>query len=1052
MTQGLIGTSLKYRFLAIVLAAVLIVAGTMEMRSMPVDTLPEFAPPYIEVQTEALGLSASEVETLISMNLESLLNGTPWLQTIRSRSVPGLSSLLLIFEPGTDVLRARQLVEERLGVAHNAMPNVSKPPVILQPLSATSRVMMIGLTSKDVSPIALSVLTRWNIRPALMSVSGVANVSVWGMRERQLQVLVDPAELQEKGVTLQQIIETSGNALWVSPLTFLEASTTGSGGWIDTPNQRLGIRHLLPISTAEELAQVVVAGETLRLGEVATVVENHQPLIGDAVLTDVVRPEDAGLILVVEKFPGSNTLEVTRGVEERLNTLRPGLTGIEIDTTLFRPATFLEIAISNLTRTVLITAILLVALLLLLFFDWRAALISIITIPLSILTVAYILYRTGATMNTMVLAGIVVALGVILDDVIVDVDAIKRRLQTAGGSTPAISILAASQEMRSALLYAGLLVVIVTLPILLLEGVSGAFFRPLVISYAVAVAASTLVALLITPALALILYANPRSATGESPLMRWMQRSYGSALTSIIRAPRVALLATLALLIAGLVALPFATRQSMLPTFQEPSVLIQWENPPGTSHPEMTRLTDKVIAELRAIPGVRTATAHVGRAVLSDQISDINAAQIWVSLDPRADHDAVVAAISEVVEGHPGIQHNDHSYLQETLSQVLTGSSKAVVVRVYGPELDVLETQAVKVREALAQIEGITDLEIEAQANMPEIQIEVDLAKAEQFGLKPGDVRRAAATLLAGIEVGNLFEEQKVFEVVVWSKPEVRTSVDSVRNLLIDTPDGGHVRLGEVASVVIASTPNTINREAVSRRIDIGFNVAGRSLSSVMGDVEDRLKNITFALEYHPEVFGEFAEQQNTQRRVAVAAVAALIGMFLILQACFDNWRLALLLFSLLPVALVGGLAAAFLTSRGVISLGSLLGFLMVLGVALRNGILLINSYQRLERESGLLPSEIVLRGSLERGPSIVKTALLLVFALLPLVIFGSIPGSEIAYPMALIVLGGLVTSTLLNLFLLPSLYHLSSKAPQQAPTLTEPVFKTELEGTAPMA
>ncbi|HXV43166.1 MAG TPA: efflux RND transporter permease subunit, partial [Anaerolineae bacterium] len=399
MMRWIIRTSMGIRFLVIILAAVLLVYGFSQLRDMPVDVYPEFDPPLVEVQTEALGLSASEVESLITVPAEAdLLNGVAWLEQIYSESVPGMSSILLVFEPGTDVIRARQMVAERLTQAF-ALPNVSKPPVMLQPLSSSSRVMLVGLSSQELSLIELGVLARWNIKPRLMGVPGVANVAVWGQRERQLQVQVDPVQLQAKDVTLDQIIQTAGEALWVSPLSFLESSTPGTAGFIDTPNQRLSVRHELPISTPEDLAKVAVAGtEGLLLGDVAQVVEEHQPLIGDAGINN-----GLGLLLVIEKFPGANTLEVTQGVEEALEAMRPGLRGVEVDTTIFRPANYIEAAKGNLSMLVLIGAVLVVLVLGAFFFNWRTALISLVAIPVSLVAAAFILYLRGATFNTMLL-------------------------------------------------------------------------------------------------------------------------------------------------------------------------------------------------------------------------------------------------------------------------------------------------------------------------------------------------------------------------------------------------------------------------------------------------------------------------------------------------------------------------------------------------------------------------------------------------------------------------------------------------------------------------
>ena len=402
MIRGIIRTSLSFRFLAIVLAVALIAFGANQLRQMPVDVLPEFSPPFVEIQTEALGLSAEEVEQMITVPMEQdLLAGVAWLDVIRSESVPGLSSVLVYFEPGTDLYRARQMVAERIAQSAVGLPHVSKPPTMIQPLSSASRFMIVGLSSKDLSLIEMSVLARWTIAPRLMGVPGVAHVAIWGNRDRQLQVQVDPEKLQEMGVTLEQVIETTGNALWVSSLSFLEASTPGSGGFIDTPNQRLGVWHVLPIKSPEDLAKVSVDRTAFQLSDVATVVEDHQPLIGDAMVNDT-----SNLMLVIEKLPGMNTLEVTRGIEDALDALRPGFASIDFDSTLYRPAIFIEMAMANLAQAAVIAALLVVLVLGIFFYGWRTALISLVAIPLSLLAALYVLYLREATLNAMVLAGL----------------------------------------------------------------------------------------------------------------------------------------------------------------------------------------------------------------------------------------------------------------------------------------------------------------------------------------------------------------------------------------------------------------------------------------------------------------------------------------------------------------------------------------------------------------------------------------------------------------------------------------------------------------------
>jgi CzcA family heavy metal efflux pump len=1063
MIRWIVEWSMKFRLFVIASSVALIFVGISQLRAMPVDALPEFAPPYVEVQTEALGLSATEVEELITLNQEELLNGTPWLQSIRSTSVPGLSSITLFFQPGTDILRARQLVSERLGLAY-ALPNVAQPPVILQPLSATSRVMMVGLSSKQVSPLQMSVLARWTIRPAMLSVPGVANVAIWGMRDRQLQVQVDPAKMRAHHVTLDQIVATTGNALWVSPLSFLNASTPGSGGWIDSPQQRLEVRHILPISSPKDLAQVNIEGTSLRLGDVATVVEDHQPLIGDNILNI-----DPGLLLVIEKSPGANTLEVTRGVEAKLDELRPGLSGIQIDTTIFRPASFIEMAIGNLTNALLISCLLVVLVLFAFLYHWRAVLISLATIPLSLVAAGLVLYLRGATINTMVLAGLVIAISIIVDDAIIDVENIMRRLRQSrregSDRSTASIILDSSLEMRRPMIYATLIILLSSLPVFFLAGVSGSFFQPLALSYALALLASMAVALTITPALCLLLLRKAPLERRESPLLRWLQHGYSALLGRIIDTPgavslastpngngqtkhskraflAIGVFATSVLALAGLAVMPFLGKP-LLPSFKEPDILIQWESPPGTSYPEMARITTLASRELRSIPGVRNVAANIGRAVLGDQVVDVNSAQLTVSVDPAANYDATMAAIRKVVTGYPGLRSEAQTYLKEKTRQVLTGSSSDIVVRISGPDLGILRSKANEVRQALAQIEGTSDVHTEFQVEQPQVDIQVDLAKAQRYGLKPGDVRRAASTLIAGIEAGSLFEEQKVFQVVVWGMPEMRHSLTSIRELLIDTPNGGTVRLGDVADVRIVPTPNIIQHETVSRRIDVSLNVHGRDPNAVVRDIQQRLSGITFPLEYRAQVLGEYQERLADQWRLLGLGLAAALGIFLLLQAAFASWRLAILAFFMLPSALAGGVLAAFAVGSGI-SLASLVGLLAVFGIAARNGIMLIKHFQHLERHEGEpFGPGLVLRGARERLAPILMTALAAGLALVPLAISGDIPGQEIAHPMAIVILGGLVTSTVLNLLILPALYLWfgSSKvaSPEPYPMRREP-------------
>ncbi len=1020
MIRGIIKQSIRMRYLVIILAVVLMFFGIIQLPEMAVDVYPEFNPPLVEVQTEALGLSATEIEALLTVPMEAdLLNGVAWLENIYSDSVAGLSSILMVFEPGTDPIRARQMVQERLTQSF-ALPNVSTPPTMLQPLSTTSRVMMVSLSSDDLSLIDMGVLARWNIAPRLTGVPGVANVAIWGLREWQLQVQVDPEDLQEKGISLNQVIETTGEALWVSPLSYLESSSPGTAGWIDTPNQRLSIRHELPISSAEDLAKLPVKGTAYTLGEVSQVVEDHQPLIGDAVLKD-----GPGLLLVVEKFPDANTLEVTQGVDAALEAMKPGLTGIDIDSTVFRPANYIELATGNLTTVLLIGAGLLLLVLIVFYWDWRPTLISLVAIPASLIISLLVLYLFGSTINVMLLAGLVVAIAIIVDDAIIDPENIRRRLRLQEGEmeseTKENVIIDAAAEMRSPIIFAILILLLVLLPVFLIQGVSGAFFQPFTMAYSLAMLVAMLVALTLTPALSMILLNNHERRA--SPLVKWLQGGYSAVISGAIKAPRLMYISAAVIVVLGLVAVPFLNI-SLMPTFKQTDLRIQWDAAPGTSRTEMNRIVTQVTEELQAIPGVRNIGAHVGRAITGDQISGINSGEIWVSLDPAAGYDATVIAIQVVVDGYPGLFREVENYQPDRIGQVVAGAQeKDIVVRVYGHEYDVLDSKAEDVQAALSSIDGIADLQVEYLALEPQVEIEVDLDAAERYQLKPGDVRRSTTTLLSGLRVGNLYEEQKVFDVIVWGEPDVRANLTDLENLLIDTPGGGHVRLGEVAEIRIAPTPINIKRDAVSRYIDVTANVVGRSYGAVVADIEGSLENIALPLEYHVELLGDYADQQASLQRTLLFAAVAAIGVILLLQASFWSWHLALAAFITILASLAGGILAALLAG-GEITLGSLFGVLAVLAIAVRFNLVLTRHLQNLDQQEGLeFGPELVVRGAAERLRPVLMTAFAVGFALLPLVVAGPMPGLEILHPMAVVILGGLVTTTLLSLFVMPALY-----------------------------
>jgi CzcA family heavy metal efflux pump len=1025
MMAWLVSLSLRHRVIVVALSVIAVVISWRTLRTTALDVFPEFAPPLVEVQTEAPGLSTSEVEALVTVPLEAALNGVPGLARIRSKSVLGLSSVVLVLDPGTDILAARLVVQERLARVAAQLPTVARAPVMLSPLSSLSRVMKIGVTSDTLSQVELTTLAKWTVRPRLMSISGVANVAIWGQRDRQLQVLVNPDRLRTHDLSIDDVVRATG-----------EGVSLQAGGFLDTPNQRLAVTHASAVRTTGDLASIVVAqrsGTALRIGDVATVVEGSPPPIGDAIINNV-----PGLLLIVEKQLGANTLQVTRDVEAALRDLAPALAGVQVDPTIFRPATFIEMSLRNLSRALLIGCVLVILVLIVFLADWRTALISSIAIPLSLLSAGVLLHYRGGTLDTMVLAGLVIALGEVVDDAIIDVENIVRRLRLNAAAThplPALQVvLAASLEVRSAVLYGSLIVMLVFIPVFLLEGLTGAFFRPLALAYVLAILASLAVALTITPALALILL--PRHlGSRDVRVVSGLKTRYRRLLESCVNRPKSAF-ATLAMLLALTAATVPFLGEEFLPHFREYDFLMHWVEKPGTSLEAMRRITERASKELMSVPGVRNFGSHIGRAEVADEVVGPNFTELWISLDPSVDYEATVAKIQSIVDGYPGLYRDLLTYLRERIKEVLTGASATIVVRVSGPELATLRSQAESIATAMRGIQGVADLTVQAQVIVPQVEVRFRPEKAAIFGVTPGQVRTAAATIVGGTKVGEFSDDQKLFDVVVWGAPEVRQNLDAVRNLQVPLTGGGVVPLQSVADVVVTPTPNEITRENGSRRIDVTANVRGRDLGSVARDLQGVLGGHKFPQGYYAEVMGEYAERQASSARLMLAGGLALIGIFLLLLIDFGSPRAATLVFLTLPFALVGAIAAVLLTGR-VLSLGSLVGLITVIGIAARNGIMLVSHYRHLELQEGMpFGRDLILRGSEERLSPILMTAFATGLALVPIVIGGDAAGYEIEHPLAVVILGGLVTSTLMNLLIVPTLYF---KYGRPAATETSP-------------
>jgi CzcA family heavy metal efflux pump len=1040
--RWIVATSLRLRYLVIGFAVVLMYFGAQTLSHQKIDVFPEFAPVSVEIQTTCLGLSPSEVEALTTVPLEAALQGVPGVYDVRSDSEPQLSAIWLYFGSGTDVLKARQLVQERLQTTTPTLPTWCDPPQMYPIVSATSRVMQIGLTSPTISQLDLSMLAQWTIRPRLMSVPGIANVAIWGERPKQIMVEADPAKMAAHHVALGDLMTTAADAVDTTELKFTTGAAVGALGFTQTPAQRLYLRDIQPIATPAQMAAVPVAvskhGKVLQVGQVASTAWGTPPVIGDAIIDG-----GPGLMLVIEKFPGANTLQVSAGIEKALAELAPGLRGVRIDSHIFRQATFIQMAIHNLGLSVLQGCILVIFVLVAFLFQWRAAFISLLAIPLSLAAAAIVFDMTGATINTMILAGFAVAVGVVVDDAIIDMENIIRRLRAwrAAGRpmTPLHLVLAASLEVRVAIFYATLINIVAVLPVMLVGGLTGAFFEPLALAYGLAVLASMVVALTLTPALGLVLLSRARLTPGDPPLMRVLKRGYAALLAPMLRAPRWVSLAVLITILAGVVVYP-RLGSDLFPNFREPDFLMHFVTKPGTSVQEQDRQVTTVQHEVLAIPGVRAVGTHIGQALLGEEVSGVNFSENWISLSPSANYPKTLAAIRAVAATHPGAFSDVQTYLHERIDEVITnGTTEDLVVRIYGPDLTTLQRLESEVSAALGQVHGLVDVQPAALEFIPEADVAVNLAVAKRYGLTPGAVRRDAAVLMASEPVAEIPVNGQFYVVSAWSTPTTRANLSSLLALPIDLPGGGHVALGKVASISIVPSPSQIFRENGVRETEVDANVSGRDLGSVTSAVQAALAHIKIPAGYRTTLLGEATERAAAQKRLLYYGLAALILILLLLQAGFGAWRTSVLEFLTLPMALVGGVIAAW-AALGSITLGALVGFFTVLGIAARNGILMISHFRHLEQhEHEPFGVGLVMRGAGERLSPILMTALATALALAPLIIYGDRPGQEIEYPMAIVILGGLLTSTLLNLFVLPVLYLRFGRGPHSKPVAGPP-------------
>jgi len=1097
LLNGVIRFSLNQRVVVVVLAVFLMVYGGWQIAELPIDVFPSLDRPRVVVMTEAPGLAPEEVEALITFPLESALNGATGVQAVRTASGIGLSVIYVEFDWGTDVFDDRQIVAERLALVSGSLPPGVTPQ--LAPISSVmGQIMILGMWSEDgsTSPIELRTLADWVVRQRLLTIPGVSQVFVMGGDRKQFQVLVDPNALLRYGVALHEV-----------KTALAESNENATGGYLDEqgPNE-LVVRSLGRIRTVEQLEDVVVKtrdGRPVLVRQVARVLEGPQVKRGDsaAFVRRAGGQFDGGpaVILTVNKQPNADTRQVTGEITRALEELEAGLPeDVRTDPALYQQKLFIDLAIENVVEALRDGSILVVVILFLFLVNFRTTFVTLTAIPLSIVLTALVFAAFGLSINTMTLGGLAVAIGELVDDAIVDVENIFRRLKlnrhAENPKHPLLVVFRASAEIRNSIVFGTLIVVLVFIPVFALSGMEGRLFTPLGIAYIVSILSSLLVSLTLTPVLSYWLLAKKRTwpwlagliapavtfaasrwgvpaalslvglvgaadwwsgasirmhlliglgaaplvwlvmiwadhfADGEKEgtLLRLFKYVAGRTIGLSLRAPLPVLGAAAVAVVISAVAL-FRLESDFLPPFDEGAVQINVILPPGTSLDTSQQVARKVESRLQQIPDVVAFVRKTGRAELDEHAVPVSASEIIATLDPHGgrSREETLDEIREALADVPGIVTSVEQPLAHLISHMLSGVQAEVAVKLYGDDLEIMRRTARQMQVAIADVPGVTDLQVEPQVEIPQLRIEIDGHQLTKYGLRRSDVNEFVETAMNGDVVSEVLIGQRTFDLLVRLDEPYREDIEAVKRLSIDLPNGGTTSLASVANVYRASGPNTINREQVRRRIVIQCNTSGRGLVDIVRDVKERLEPIASTLPtgYFLEYGGQFQSQQSASRRMAIYFAGAIVGMFLVLYTMFRSANLSLQVMIALPMAFIGSVAALYVSGQ-TLTVAAMVGFISLCGIASRNGILLINHYLHLvEHEGEAWSREMIIRAGQERVAPVLMTALTSGIGLVPLALAAGEPGKEILYPVATVIIGGLTTSTALEFLVRPALF-----------------------------
>ncbi|NUL82067.1 MAG: efflux RND transporter permease subunit [Armatimonadetes bacterium] len=1024
MLNRVIQESLKHRVIIIAFAALTILYGIYTVPQMNVDVLPDLNRPVVTIMTEAHGLAPEETETLVSFPIEAMMNGATGVHRVRSSSSAGFSIVFVEFDWDMEIYRARQIVSEKLQLVQARLPVGSIAS--LAPISSImGEIMLIALSSKsgDTAPTEVRALADFVVRPRLLGVPGVSQVVAIGGGTRQFQILTNPSRLKQHGITLTELTDAAS-----------KSNVSAGGGFLLEAQREEIIRIKGRINNIKDIEQTVIKavnGVPITIGQVAEVKFDKGLQRGDASVNG-----DPAVILSVQKQPEANTLKLTREVDVALREIEASLPDdIQVNRDLFRQERFISLSIENVSKALLEATVIVLIVILAFLMNVRATLISIVSIPMSFVLTLLLLARMGIAINTMTLGGLAIAIGLVVDDSIVDVENVFRRLRqnsVSNSPKPILDVIfRASAEVRNSIVYATLIVVLVFVPLLSLEGIEGRVFAPLAIAFTCSMAASLLVSLTLTPALCAIAQKQSSAAEArETRLVRLLKRLNAPLVLGAMGRPWL-VMAVVAMLTGLAILAVVNLGREFLPKFNEGSLSISVILPPGSSLEESNRIGTIIERAALTVPEVTYIGRRTGRAEMDEHAEGVNHSELDVGLadSPRGSALAIEELRSKI-GGIPGVYTSFGQPISHRLDHLSSGVRAALAIKIFGPDLDILRGIANQVNGVMQGVEGIVDLQIEPQVEVPQASIEIDRPAAARYGISPYDLAESLEIGFAGQKASQVLLGQQTFDMVVWFTPEARGDLDQIRSILISAPTGRPIPLGEIAKVSRNTGPNTINRENVSRRIVIQANVEGRDLGGIVGELRGKVREIqsSWPRGYYVEYGGQFQSQESAMRRILVLGAFTIVGIFLALLVALKSWRMALQVMVNLPLALIGGVVSVYLTD-GMLSVASMVGFITLFGIATRNGIMMLSHYSYLMQEEGApFSKETILRGTQERLVPVLMTALAASLGLLPLALSHGEPGKELLHPIAITILGGLVSSTLLDQMVTPALFWVFGK------------------------